>query len=151
MHFLSCKGLKTIFSLSPYKYIFACKIFELTQLKFWALKFCAESSIAKILCIAQVAFANIFYIVFHKQQDFNRSKFHKSSGIRQKVESQNECFKKAKHAKISENKYFLPSDTHTYVCVSGGKKCLFFGNFSVLCVLETPVLRFALLPYYRRN
>ena len=30
------------------------------------------------------------------------------------------------------------------VCVSGGNKCLFFGNFCVLCFLETPVLRFAL-------
>ena len=36
------------------------------------------------------------------------------------------------------------------VCVSGGKKCSFFGKFGVLCFLETPVLRFALLPYYRR-
>ena len=43
-----------------------------------------------------------------------------------------------------------PRDTHTYVCISGGKKCLFSGNFGVLCFLETPVLRFALLPYYRR-
>ena len=34
---------------------------------------------------------------------------------------------------------------------TAGKKCLFFGNFGVLCFLETPVLRFALLPYYRRN
>ena len=33
--------------------------------------------------------------------------------------------------------------------VSGGKKCLFFRNFGMLCFLETPVLRFALLPYYR--
>ena len=39
--------------------------------------------------------------------------------------------------------------THTYVCVSGGTKCLFFGKFGVLCFLETSVLRFALLPYYR--
>ena len=39
----------------------------------------------------------------------------------------------------------------TYVCVSRGKKCLFFRNFDVLCFLETPVLRFALLPYYRRE
>ena len=31
-----------------------------------------------------------------------------------------------------------------------GKKCSFFGKFGVLCFLETPVLRFALLPYYRR-
>ena len=37
------------------------------------------------------------------------------------------------------------------VSVSGGKKCLFFGNFGVLCFLETPVLRFTLLPYYRRT
>ena len=28
-------------------------------------------------------------------------------------------------------------------------KCLFFGKFDLLCFLETPVLRFALLPYYR--
>ena len=37
------------------------------------------------------------------------------------------------------------------MCVSGGKKCLFFGKFGLLCFLETPVLRFALLPYYRRS
>ena len=35
-------------------------------------------------------------------------------------------------------------------CVSGGKNCSFFGKFGVLCLLETPVLRFVLLPYYRR-
>ena len=58
---------------------------------------------------------------------------HPSMVIRQKGESQNGCFKKAKHAKISEKNI-----------------CLFFGNFDVLCFLETPVLRFALLPYYRR-
>ena len=38
----------------------------------------------------------------------------------------------------------------TNMCVSGGKKCSFFGKFGVLCFLETPVFRFALLPYYRR-
>ena len=47
--------------------------------------------------------------------------------------------------------HFLPPDTHTYVYVSGGKKCSFFGKFGVLYFLETPVFRFALLPYYRRN
>ena len=49
-----------------------------------------------------------------------------------------------------KNKHFLPPDTHTNMCVSGGKKCLFFGKFGVLCFLETSILRFALLPYYRR-
>ena len=39
---------------------------------------------------------------------------------------------------------------HTYVCVSGGKKCSFFGKFGVLYFFETPVLRFALLLYYWR-
>ena len=47
-------------------------------------------------------------------------------------------------------KHFLPPDTHTYVCVLGGKKCSFFGKFSVLCFLETPVLRLARSPYYQR-
>ena len=36
------------------------------------------------------------------------------------------------------------------VCVSGGKKESFFGKFGVLCFFETPVLRFTLLPSYRR-
>ena len=56
--------------------------------------------------------------------------FRNSSVIKQKDESQNECFKN--------------------VSVSGGKKYSFFGKFGVLCFLETPVLRFALLPYYKR-
>ena len=38
----------------------------------------------------------------------------------------------------------------SHVCVSEGKKCSFFGKFDVLCFLETTVVRFALLPYYRR-
>ena len=37
---------------------------------------------------------------------------------------------------------------HTYAL--GGKKCSFFGKFDVLCFLENPVLRFALLPYYQQ-
>ena len=49
-----------------------------------------------------------------------------------------------------KSKHFLPPNTHTYVRVSGGKKCLFFGKFGVLCFLEILVLRFALLLYYRR-
>ena len=38
----------------------------------------------------------------------------------------------------------------TYVCVLGSKKCSFFGKFSLPCFLVTSILRFALLPYYRR-
>ena len=37
------------------------------------------------------------------------------------------------------------------MCVSGGKKCLFSRKFDVLCFLETPILRFALLPYYEQH
>ena len=65
-----------------------------------------------------------------------------SSVIKQKGESQNRCFKKTRHVNISENEHTL--------CVSGGTKCKFFEKFDVLCFLETPVLRFAPLPYYRR-
>ena len=38
---------------------------------------------------------------------------------------------------------------NTCVCVSGGKKCSYFGKCSLLFRV-TPVLRFALLPYCRR-
>ena len=33
----------------------------------------------------------------------------------------------------------------------GVRDVCFLENFGVLCLLETPVLRFALFPYYRRN
>ena len=44
----------------------------------------------------------------------------------------------------------LPYLRSLFLCVSGGKKCLFFEKFGVLRFLVTPVLRFALLPYYQR-
>ena len=50
----------------------------------------------------------------------------------------------------SKMKHFCENIPFTYLFVSGGKKCSFFGIFDVLCFLGTPVLRFALLPYYRR-
>ena len=49
-----------------------------------------------------------------------------------------------------KNKYFLPPDMHTYVCLSRGKKYSFFGKFGGLCFFGTLGLRFAFLPYYRR-
>ena len=73
-------------------------------------------------------------------------------GNRQKGESQNGCFKKTRHTKFSEKRTFLTRwYTHTYICISGVKKCSLFGKFGMLCFLETPVLSFALLPYYQRN
>ena len=74
--------------------------------------------------------------------------FFSSSVIRQKGESKNGCFKKIKRAKFSEKRTFL-TPWYAHVCVSGGKKCSYFGKFGVLCFLETPVFRFALLLYYR--
>ena len=38
----------------------------------------------------------------------------------------------------------------TNIFYPGGKKCSFFRKFGVICFLVTSVLRFALLPYYRR-
>ena len=48
-----------------------------------------------------------------------------------------------------KKEHVLPPDTHTSVCVSGGKNYSFFGKFAVLCFLVTPVLRFAFLLYYQ--
>ena len=61
---------------------------------------------------------------------------------------QNGCLKKTKHANFPKTNIFYPLiRTRTYA-YQGGKKCSFFGKLGVLCFLETPVLRFVLLPYY---
>ena len=39
-----------------------------------------------------------------------------------------------------KNQHFLPPDTHTYVCESGGKKCYFFEKFCVRTKWMTPFL-----------
>ena len=57
--------------------------------------------------------------------------------------------RKDNRSNFPKNKHFLAPDTH--VCVSGGKKFLFFGKLGVLSFLETVVLRFVLLPYYWRS
>ena len=59
-----------------------------------------------------------------------------SSVIRQKGESQNGGNKETKHAKFSDK----PTDWHTYIWVSGGKKCSFLGKFGALCFPVTSVL-----------
>ena len=41
----------------------------------------------------------------------------------------------------------LTVSKRTYVCVSGGNE----KGLGMLCFFETPILRFALLPYYRRS
>ena len=39
---------------------------------------------------------------------------------------------------------------YAHLSISEGKKCLFFEKFDMRCFIVTSVLRFALLPYYRR-
>ena len=41
-----------------------------------------------------------------------------------------------------KNLHFLPSDTHTYVCVSEDKRCKFFGKFCVRAKWLTPIGKF---------
>ena len=59
--------------------------------------------------------------------------------IRQKGESQNGCFKKNKARQIFRKTNISYPLIRTHTWESG-----------VLCFLVTPILRFALLPYYRR-
>ena len=63
--------------------------------------------------------------------------FYQSSDRKQQGKSQSGGNKKTKHV--------------TYVCGSMGKKCSFFGKFSVFYFLVTSVLKFAHVPYYQRN
>ena len=47
---------------------------------------------------------------------------------------------------FSKNDHFLSPDMHTLICLSGCKKCSFFGKFVAFCFLVTTVLRVILLP-----
>ena len=58
--------------------------------------------------------------------------------------------KKQSTPNFPKSEHFSLPDKRMYVCVSWGKKCLFFGKFGVLCLLQTAVLKFDFLPYYRR-
>ena len=58
-------------------------------------------------------------------------------------EPQNEGNNKTKHVKVSEKTDIsYPHDS----LPTGGKKCLFFGKFDVVCFIATSILGFALLP-----
>ena len=81
-------------------------------------------------------------ILFHQKKT--------SSEIRQKGESQNECYKKPKQIKFSKKRAFL-TPWYAYARVRiRDKRSSFSGKFSVICFLVIPVLKFALLRYYRR-
>ena len=69
-------------------------------------------------------------------------KLSKAKGNEAERQISNRVFQETKRAKFSKKRTFLT--------VSGGKKFSFFGKFDVLCFLETPALRFTLLPYYQR-
>ena len=65
-----------------------------------------------------------------------RAKGYNSSAIGQKDGSQNGCYKKTKHGKLSKNEHFLPHDTYAYACVSGGKKYSFSETLSCFVFWE---------------
>ena len=67
-------------------------------------------------------------------------------GITQNIESQNGGYKKTKQVKFSEKRTFVTlwyatARKKCSLCVSGSKKCSFFGKFGVLRLLVTAVLR----------
>ena len=112
------------------------------------------------ICLALICFYGItntvkilFQIVFQEKYPVVTSTslispflHHGKNRSCMKVMKWSSRWKKGKKANL---KMGVSTKQSTYVCVSGGKKCSFFGKFDVLCFYETPVLRFALLPYYR--
>ena len=59
--------------------------------------------------------------------------------------------RKQSTSNFPKKELFLPPQTYTYVCVSGGKKCSFFGQFGELCNIRFEIRPFASLPttYYQ--
>ena len=101
-----------------------------------------------------------FCTILHERLS-NISKYYlvwKTSVIRQKGKRANlktEVTRKESTPNFPKNT-FLPRNTHTYVCVSGGMKCLFFRKFDVLwktysenfasCNTRSEICPFTLLP-----
>ena len=123
-------------------YYWRLPLFNFLEENFWTLYSCFIIRECKSSFWLPVASLSILHCFYRKLKEWN---IYTSSVIKQKDKSQNECYRKTKHAKFSEKQIFL-----TPLCVSGGKKCSFFGKFGVLYFLGTPILRFAHLPYYRR-
>ena len=72
-------------------------------------------------------------------------------GIKAKGRISNRMFQENKARQIFQKTNISYHLIHVRVRVRNeGKKCSFFGKFGVLCFLETPVLRFVLLPYYQQ-
>ena len=69
--------------------------------------------------------------------------------IMQRANLKTEVTRKQSTSNFPKNGHFLSPDAQTYI--SGGEKCSLFGKFGVLSFVETPVLRFALLTYYRQT
>ena len=90
-----------------------------------------------VLYLARIRFLSDFIVPFFVCSDYRNISFYHFTNIRSKTVGGEDLTK----ISILGNK----------MCVSGGKKYSFFRKFDVLCFLETPVLRFALLPYYRRS
>ena len=65
--------------------------------------------------------------------------------MRQKGKSQNGGNEKTKHAKIAKK-----TNISYLACISGDKKCWFFGKFGALLYRVTSILRFAILSYHRQ-
>ena len=58
-----------------------------------------------------------------------KSQYHNVGNKEKGRISKRDFQKKQSPPNFPKNKRFLPSDTHTYVCLSGYKKCSFFGKF----------------------
>ena len=100
-----------------------------------------------------IAISLVFFVFFYRPWIFPHSftSYCNTLAIRQKGESQNVYYNKTKHTKFCEERPFLtPWYAHVRVRIRV-KKYLFFEKVGVLCFLVTLVLRFGLLPHYRRT
>ena len=102
--------------------------------------------LASSLCINRVfqRFTNTWFSAFHLMKSFQIGSVSWSFFVGNEENLKTGVAKKQSTPNFPKNEHFLPSDTYT------GKKCSFFGKFGELCFLVTSVLRFALLPHYRR-
>ena len=147
-HFFPCICLfENFYPIFCLKYFVIVGGSQFTNEKYYLIEIDVDSQLAKTYGKWCISLTNKH---FYRICEINCMLYVNSSAIRQKGKSQNGCFNKTKNAKFFENRTFLtPWYAHLRMPIKG-KKCSFLGKFGVLCFLETPVLRFVLLAYYRR-
>ena len=125
--FLYCNKIFSFFPIASSLSLSLCKLLDLFKSVLYRLISALQSDKTLSFTIISMIFQFL-----PKCKNIGTRWPYINSSVTKQGESQNRCFKKKSTPNFPKNDHFLPPDAHTYVYVSGSKKCSFFGKFGVL-------------------